>query len=137
MKLCVGSSRAWGMLALLSLVGCSEGGDPREGAALAAPPVLTEHRVRESGTGQRALGEDCTSGSHSDCASGLCLHAAVQGPARADSGYVCSRTCQKPTDCPSTWQCQQILPTAPERFCIPPKAEAMPSRTDNSPANRD
>ncbi|GMU00810.1 hypothetical protein KH5H1_49300 [Corallococcus caeni] len=120
MKVCVGGSRFWGILGLLAMAGCSESGTPRETAPAASPPVLTEHRPQGNGTGLMALGEDCTQGSHSDCASGLCLHAAPGGAARAEAGYFCSRTCQKPTDCPTDWRCQQLLPTTPERLCVPP-----------------
>lgn len=137
MNLRVADRRFWKMLALLSLTGCRGSGTPSEDGPRISPPVLTEHRVRENGAGQRALGENCTNGSHSDCASGLCIHAAIQGPARADSGYICSRTCQKPKDCPSNWQCQQILPTAPERICTPPRKEAMPSQQEHSPTSGD
>jgi hypothetical protein len=104
------------MMLMLSVTGC-DGGRTERGAA---PAPMTEHRAVEAGAGSRQLGEDCTRGSHSDCASGLCLHASTQGASLPGGGYFCSRTCQAPAECPSKWRCQQVLPGAAEQLCVPP-----------------
>jgi hypothetical protein len=113
----VGGRRFCGVFIALSVLGCGASRDERGGASA---PVVTEHRVVESGSGRNQLGEDCASGSHSDCASGLCLHASPQGASLPNAGYFCSRTCKAAPDCPADWRCQQVLPGAGEALCVPP-----------------
>ncbi len=107
-------------LAVMSVIAVVAGCDAGKGAPGRSPVPITEHRPVEAGTRQRQVGEDCTRGSHSDCASGLCLHASSQGASLPGTGYFCSSTCQAVSDCPEDWRCQQVMPGAVESLCVPP-----------------
>lgn len=111
----------WGRaLAVMSVIAAAVGCDAGKGEPGRPPVLITEHRAVEAGTRQRQVGEDCTRGSHSDCASGLCLHASSQGSSLPGAGYFCSRTCQAVSDCPVDWRCQQVMPGVAEQLCVPP-----------------
>lgn len=111
-----GGRASWSLCIWLAVLGCDSS---RSGRANAPRPI-TEHRAVEAGAGKRQLGEDCTRGSHSDCASGLCLHASSHGASPPGRDYFCSRTCQASADCPVDWRCQQVLPGTAEQLCVPP-----------------
>lgn len=89
---------------------------PQEGRGVASP-VFGEHRFRQSlMKGVRAVGDDCSGGGQGECASGLCLHTGTEPGA----GYVCSKVCEAPAECPPEWRCAQAHPGSAMRLCIPP-----------------
>jgi hypothetical protein len=101
-------------------VGCSETGEDPVHSAQEGPdsvaPVFAEHRFNESlKRDPKSVGEDCSVSGRGECESGVCLHTGTEPGA----GYVCSRTCTSPTECPPDWRCAQVQPGAGTRLCIP------------------
>lgn len=101
--------------------GCSEKPAPVEEtlteAPTQAPAVQPDHQFVPAKQRTKELGERCASGGESECLSRLCLRA---GP-RLDADYFCSQQCSSENDCPKTWGCIQIHPSAGGQVCVPPK----------------
>lgn len=101
--------------------GCSEKPVPvtatQTDAPTQAPAVQPDHQFVPAQQRTKELGERCASGGESDCISRLCLRA---GP-RLDADYFCSQQCSSENDCPKTWGCIQIHPSAGGQVCVPPE----------------
>lgn len=112
-------ARGVALCVILSVVlgGCADG-VPAETESTPAP-IITEHRALTGVRAERALGEDCSSGSHNECASALCLHVAAEPDAPHRARYVCSRICSTTKDCPSPWRCVRPNPGEKDGVCVP------------------
>src|SRR5690606_12565582 len=63
----------------------------------------------------RGVGQSCSSWGASDCKGGVCLKVApLPNPLQ-----VCTRHCEAPGECPSSWQCIAARPGGP-KLCVPP-----------------
>jgi hypothetical protein len=113
----------WGcaIASLLVLAGC-EFPAPQTSSQRAPPApaptavrVLSEHRPAPVDTPSKEVGEDCTAHGRSDCLSGVCLHVRPG----LGQGYVCSRACAGPAECPATWQCARSRAASTRGLCVP------------------
>lgn len=80
-------------------------------------PVFGEHQFLAVKQANFSVGEDCTQGGSSACASALCLHVGTL----KDSGYICSKACADETQCPQGWACVSL--SSADSACVPPEGK--------------
>ncbi|QSQ26144.1 hypothetical protein JY651_14950 [Pyxidicoccus parkwayensis] len=110
-------ARACLLLTLISGCGDKSASTADRPSVAETPAVVTEHQPVPVAQATRAVGEACDTGGASECRSGICLRTGAD-PA---TGHFCSVQCQDEADCPRTWRCTRLHPSAGGRACMPPE----------------